>query len=385
MKKSISPLIPIDINNIALNENAYFYKLLKPLDKNDIFQIFTEAREDKNGLKAYESLIKVPLFEGGKNIGYYSLDIFHFFKKPTFFKNPVPGKFELKYAFYLIVEYKDYACILKKNISGTEKISKHIEKIDYKILAHYLISNKTKIEKIISNSINTAQNAIQRKTSEANDLQNVMSRFGISKQILSSLRIDNNGHKHTVSLNTSRINSFKLQADFEQVKNWIIDNLKLINIALHKLPESEFIKGFAEPIDFRSKIDELTPTYILLRFGPLKGEIESNSINRCYSIINGMETNVDLLKIINDNQKLYSIKYTKENLYESDDGNVRLKINEKSISIQIAEFKDIILEYNEDYSINLNQYINNGSHLLSILIKLTLYIPIVKYLETQNY
>lgn len=184
----------IDITNILLNENAYFYKAKKRVSKTNVLTLFREARDDKEAKRSYDSIIRQSLFEGGQEIAKYSLDIFDFHQKPSFLKEE-QDLWETKTAFLLLLEYRDYLVVFRKNISGVKTLKAIAEPIDYNVLANFYINDKSRFEKIISSSLNTADNAIQTKTSEAIDLQGVMTRFGASKQVISALRLDNNGEK----------------------------------------------------------------------------------------------------------------------------------------------------------------------------------------------
>ena len=360
---SKTPLQTIDIDNIILNENAYFFKLKNRLTKSSILKFFKLSLEDKkNASRKYQPKIREPFLDGNREIAKYSLDIFEFKTKPSFLKKPEQGKWEVKYGIFLIVEYSNYISVLKKYVSGISNLKSYIEPIDYTVLSHFVISQESKIEKIVASSMNTASNALQRKISEATDLKGIYSRFGASKQILNSIRVDNKGKKVTVMLNTSRINSFDLKQDFNDTIFWIVDVLRLIDRAYKNLPQSPFIDGFATPIKFESIIDTLTPTYLLLRFSDLKDDIEDDFIEKCYTKEGKKESDYDLQSLINNNERLHSLTEVSDNLYSN--GQFYAKINKSSITIRNDEFEGIYLRYEGGFETTLNQYINSGNQFI---------------------
>lgn len=351
----------ISLENILLNENAYFYKIKRQIELKDLSKLFSQGISDKQAKRKFKLKIRESLFDGSREVAKYSLDVFEFKTKPSFFKEPEPDKYELKYGFLLILEFRDYIGVIRKNVSGIKHLHSIAESIDYKVLSYFLVKNTSKFEKIVSSNMNTAENTIQIKTAEANDLKGIYSRFGASKQILNSIRLDNKGEKHTVALNTSRVNSFKLKNNFNVVLFWMIDMLKLIDQAFTALPASPFIDGFATPLKFEIAIKKLEPTYVLLRFGNLKSEIEQGNIEKCYIIDkDGKEVLIDILKYINENEKLYKLQKTNSHIYQN--GTLKVNINKQSISISDDDLKSIILDYGNGETLTVNQYINYGNN-----------------------
>lgn len=270
----------VEFNELLLNENAYFYKVKRRLLPRDVQMIFEESLRDKKGTRKFESKVRESFVHGASEIAKISLDIFEYKKRPSFLKKEVKGVFETKFGLFLIVEVGDFIAVIRKNVSGVDTFDSLVDKIDYNILTRFLLKENSKYEKLVTSNMNAASKAIQRKTSEADDLQGIFSRFGASKQILNSLRVDNEGHKSTVTINTSRVNSFNLQRDFDAIIVWMVNMVKLIRLALKNPPQSNFIDSFASPINFKDKISDLAPAYLLLRFGVLKDEIENGHIQR---------------------------------------------------------------------------------------------------------
>jgi len=346
----------IEYSQLLLNENAYFYKLKRKLSKTDIEIIFQECLDGKkSSKKIFESKVKEPYIHGSAELGKISLMVFEYKKRPSFLKKGAGNIFETKYGIFLIAEIRDLLAVIKKNVSGTKTFNSVVEKIDYNVLTHFLLTEKSKYEKIVSSNMNTASNSVQRKIAEADDLQGILSRFGASKQIINSLRVDNAGNKSTVTINTSRVNSFNIQAEFVETIVWMESMVKLIQLAFKgSHQKSNFINSFAIPIDFKSKIKELEPAYLLIRLGSLKDDIENGLIKKCYRL----ETNekVDFQKTILGKECLFKLESEDGILFKN--GPYKVRVRKELITLLVDDFKDIILEFDDDYKVALNRYIN---------------------------
>lgn len=348
----------INLENLILNENAYFYKKEKEITKNDITRFFKNSRDDKGAKKRYKSYIKEPfLDEKGNGIAVFSLDIFEYKTKPSFLKKEDSNLIEIKFGLFLIIENKDYIGLIRRNVSGIKSINDFIESVDYEILSKFLINEKSKFEKIVSNGMNTSDLALQKKVSEGKDLKGIYSRFGASKEILNSIRIDDDKEKYSIALNTSRVNSFNLKNDFRTVVYWVLIIIDLIEKANIELPHSGFLDAFAKPIKFDSIIDDLKPNYLLIRFSSLLDEIESGNIKESYVVDEkGVNNSIELKDVIKSNEGLFELTYSEKKKYESAD--IKVKINKNNISIYKNEFAKIHIEFQNGYSTTLNKYIN---------------------------
>jgi hypothetical protein len=352
----------IDVSNIVLNENAYFYKRKKRIVANDILTLFKQCLDDKSAKRTYTPILRQSLFEGSVEMAKYSLLIFEYTQKPSFLKEPT-NLWENKTGVFLILEHGEYLAVLRKNVSGIFNLKKLIEEIDYSILANFKVEDRSRFEKIVSNNLNTAENAIQTKTSEALDLKGVMSRFGISKQILSAVRLDNDGEKSSISLGTSRVSSLNIRGDFEPVLFWMVKTIKLIDKAYRLPRSSSFISGFAKPVEFEKEIKNLQPKFLFFRFYSIKDELDSGLISECYSLDEqGEKIVIDLLKIIEDNSTIFELTGVDNKTFKSDE--ITIRVNKKSISVKSPTFEGIYLEFEDGNPISLQEYINHKSHFI---------------------
>lgn len=162
---------PIDISNILLNENGYFYKKKKgKIAKADLEKLFRQCLDVKVANKSYVPVIRASLFESGKEIAKYSVLIFDYQQRPSFLKADAQ-LWETKTGLFVILEHLDYLALIRKNVSGAYHLYQIAEEIDYSILANFMVTNTIKFEKIISSNLNTAENATQTKSTEATDLK----------------------------------------------------------------------------------------------------------------------------------------------------------------------------------------------------------------------
>jgi hypothetical protein len=358
--ENISPekLSKVDLKNLVLNENAYFYKKNTKISASDIRSIFKDSRIEKNAKSRYKPYVKEPILDANsEKVAEFSLDIFEYRTKPSFLKKGDKNLEETKFGLFLVIETDDYLGLIRRNVSGIKKLKKSIDEVDYEILSKFLINEKSKFEKIVSSGMNTSDTALQSKVSESKDLKGIYSRFGASKEILRSIRIDDDEEKYSIALNTSRVNSFNLKNDFNIVIEWVLITIKLINKAYVELPHSGFLDAFAKPIKFESIINQIKPTYLLIRFSSLLDEIESGNIKEVYTVDHeGVIENVELKKIIKENEELIKLTQVNDIKYECD--NLSIRLNKNSISLYKKQFADINIEFHSGYVTTLNKYLN---------------------------
>lgn len=348
---------PIDISNILLNENGYFYKKKKgKIAKADLEKLFRQCLDGKAANKSYVPVIRASLFESGKEIAKYSVLIFDYQQRPSFLKADA-HLWETKTGLFVILEHLDYLALIRKNVSGAYHLYQIAEEIDYSILANFMVTNTSKFEKIISSNLNTAENATQIKSAEAIDLKGIMSRFSISKQIINAVRLDNSGEKSSITLNTSRVNSLNIRNDFEPALFWLIKIIKLIDGAYKSPRVNSFLAGFAKPLIFSTEIKKLQPQYLFLRFQSIKDALEAGLISEAFTEDDkGKKNKVDLVAFMDDNSKLFSLTMYDARTYTC--GDTSIKINLNTISFRDPAFQETRISFDGPESVSLQEYIN---------------------------
>lgn len=356
----------LDYHQLLVNENAYFYKVKRPLVKRDIELIFQEAVSHKKAIVKFETRLRESYIHGGKEIAKVSVLVYEFKKRPSFLTKDVKNTLEIKYGLFVIIESDDFIGTIRKNVSGIDSLYSLTEKIDHNTLARFQLGNKTKFEKIVTDNMNAASNAIHRKTSEGNDLKNTYSRFSASKQIIKRVRLEEDGKRTGISITTSRVNSFSVQKELEPSIIWIVEIIAKLKTAYKKLPSSNFIDSFATPVEFDSMIDDLTPSYLILRFDTLKDDIDDSRVVRIVNKVSGKK--VDLDKEIFAMERLYELKEDGANVFIN--GAIQARIRPKSIFVRAAGLSDLILKFENGSELTLNDYINRHHHFLIIFDKL---------------
>ena len=355
----------LDYSQILINENAYFFKLRRKLTRREIEVVFEESLKDKNGKRAFEPKLRESFVHGSREIAKISFDVFEYKKRPSFLTKDVQNVFELKFGIFLIIESNDLVAVVKKNVSGIKTFYALVDKIDYNVLVRFLLNADTKFEKIVTNSMNAASNSMHKKTNEAEDLQTTLSRFGTSKQIISAIRLANKENKSTVTVNTSRVNSFNVQNEFVPALLWMVKMMDLIRRAASAAPENHFIDSFAVPVNYEDIIDDLEPSYLVVRLDALKDEIDNGQIEKIYNA--KTKRKIDLNRDVLGFERLTPLTLDKTGAYIG--RGVKVKVRKESIGISIIPFKEIVLDFGNGYTTDLNTYVKIQSYFMIVFDK----------------
>ncbi|MCZ4696496.1 hypothetical protein DWB61_17720 [Ancylomarina euxinus] len=353
------------INNLTLNENAYFYKKIKKgiLSKNLIDTTFKEASSDKMGnylLRVIKSKTKV----NNKDVE-YSICVFKYPKKPSFIDEELKDWEEVKLAYIVIVDFENYIAVSKRNISGTKELSKKIFPLDYNTISSLFIDEDTAFEKISMNNMNISDNAVRSKSVEAVDLKESISSLGLQTYIPSNLRVSNDDDKVSLSLGSSRINKFGKKSNIVFFISWS-DNI-IDKIENFKASEN-FLTSFATPLDFEKENSSLKPIAILLLLTKLYDEYEANRIESTKLIFEEYEKEIDVISILNNFSRLMEVKEL-----VSDEGNsyfkilnpfvndLSLSINPKSITLRSSKLKKLMIKLTDGTELSIIDFFNRTS------------------------
>jgi hypothetical protein len=355
------------LNNILINENAYFYQNIDAINitRSKIEQVFRDASSIKTGnylLKIAKKEIQIH-----DNQVTYSLCIFRYETKPTFIDEKVDNWLEMKLAYLLIIEIEDYIIVSRKNISNIQNFIKQFYPLDYTILSTLFVSENTLLEKFSLKNLNISDKALREKSLEALDLRENFSSLGANNYMLSSLRVNNNNEKTSLMLGSSRINKFEKKTGIEQFCYW---SCSLINKIKSHIQHETFLSIFAEPQDYESMRNSLIPISILLIFNNLYEDFENNRITTTFIRINRLnrERRFDLIKYLKNFERLLLIEKEENSFKVTNEivNDLELKLNNKSITLQSPKLKNIMLRKDNGYDISLVDYINkSGSFLIN--------------------
>lgn len=215
------------LDKLLLNNNAYFYRRVKPFSRNKINQIFMAVSRDKMSNRYTLKEVLNVATVGNENF-YYSICVFKYTKKPSFLIESIEGIYETKYSFLLLAEYSDYIIVFKNNVSGLKLLKEHIEPIDYNIISRLFVEDETLFEKFYVSNMSTADNAIRNKSLESNNLKGTISRIGAPKQVIHNMRVVNDRERTSLSLNTSRINNLGDKKTLQDFFAWLVQVTKKI-------------------------------------------------------------------------------------------------------------------------------------------------------------
>ncbi|WP_432666790.1 hypothetical protein R9X47_10545 [Wukongibacter baidiensis] len=352
------------VNHLVLSENAYFYKRKEELTEEFIGRVFSYVSSEKELNEIRCQVIKC-INEELDII--YSLLIFDFESQPNFLSEDYTDAKEVKFAYLLIVEYKDYIIVSKRNISGLKEFYKKIENIDYKLLSRLFIDEKTFFNKFSLKNMDIADSALRNKVLESNDLRSSISTFSASRYILNNLRVSNEKEKMSLSLNTSRINKIGNKINITELFSWVISTVDKIESYEEK---NTYLDIFSEPIDFESVKESITPICVLFTMEELLNDLELDLIEKFMYKHNNREKNLSysvVEGIITKLSTFFEVEKIAKNRYKipnTIDKTLTLKVNKKSITISSSKLKRVVIKYDDEMEINMLEYMNRKSNFI---------------------
>lgn len=352
------------VNHLVLSENAYFYKQKEDLTEQFIGQVFSCVSSEKELNEIRCQVIKC--FKEELDI-IYSLLIFDFESQPNFLSEDYTDAKEVKFAYLLIVEYKDYIIVSKRNISGLKEFYKKVENIDYKLLSRLFIDEKTFFNKFSLKNMDIADSALRNKVLESNDLRSSISTFSASRYILNNLRVSNEKEKMSLSLNTSRINKIGNKINIFELFSWVISTVDKIEGYEEK---NTYLDIFSEPIDFESVKGSIAPICVLFTMEELLNDLELDLIEKFMYKHGDREKNLSytvIEGIISKLSTFFEVEEVGRNRYKipnTIDKTLTLKANKKSITISSSKFKRVVIKYTDEMEINMLEYMNRKSNFI---------------------
>ena len=358
------------LNNIILQENAYFYLKEKPgfLSKKLIKDTFIEASTDKQGRPLLEIIKEKKILKNGLEI-FYSILIFKYINKPSFINEMIDNWAEVKLAYICIIDFEEEIVVARRNISKVSNFLSNFEKLDYSLITSIYSKETTSFEKLSMNNMNISDRAIRQKSLESPNLQENIASFGLQGYILNNVRISNNEEKVALSVNSSRINQLGPKITFEDFLNWSSLTIKKIQ---EYTPKTSFLSSFATSIDYSKYKDELKPTSILIILSKLYKEFEEGKIIKCfYKIREGndiLKREINIMPILKHFEFLLEVQSTDEQYKIKNKivDDLILFFNDKSIKLRSKKLAKLYIEYESDFAIPILQVINwNSSYIIT--------------------
>lgn len=350
------------IENILINENAYFYENNEniQISNNKIIEVFRTVSSIKTGNYLLNS-IRLKL-TSNEDI-YYSICVFKYTTSPTFIENDIPNWEEEKLAYLLIVEIEDYLVISKKNISKLQDFLKQFKPLDYTVLSTLFVTEDTSFEKFSLKNLNISDRAVREKTIEAIDLKENFSALGANNYLLNSLRLKNNDEKISLMLNSSRINKFGKKNSIENFCFW---SKNLVCQIKNYTDTNTFLSIFAEPQDYETLKDELVPISILFNFSNIYTDFDKGIINKGivkYFIGDRevIDKEFNLIEFLSKFERLCKVNTNSVGVHlisNMTSNDLEIKLNDKSITIRSQKLKNVKLIQDNGNEISILDYIN---------------------------
>lgn len=379
--------------NLFLTKSIYFYKyndysLKKSMRENLIRQILDLAT--KNAIKS-QNLILDKFRETFHNFHdiKYSIRIFltdrpvYFLEETSVTANAEERAFfsQLKdkiHAYIILIEYKDYICILKKSCADISSITEEsLTLIDLHALGK-IFTEDAKYKKMAFKLITSSNRDVNSKILHAYDLKGALPLYGAGRSIVSGFQVSNKGTLSSIT-STGRFTENAQRSRLGNIFQWI-------KIQVDKLEESKdsvnsFLKNFAKKVNLENLPGDVIPDSLMIDSSRLSELIENLSSDIVYKkdennflILNDHSKKIlfgrleNLFPIKNkDNyyviEKIYTVKpygdkykiFRKSNLNENENEN-KLNMNLKSITFSIDLLKRLYI-YENGEKVNLNKFI----------------------------
>lgn len=283
-------------------------------------------------------------------------------KKPTVFELEFdPGEVwhEKRFAYLLVIEYKGYVAIQKKDIGDIRNLRKALIPIDYNILCKVLDDKKTVYKRFGMNNLDISDKAMRSKALEAEDLKPVFSTLGASNYELSNYRITNKQGAFSIGLDSSKINHLQTRVTFSDYLNWckyIIDKIEKTS----DKDVNNYLSIFATPIDYKQEYDagNLNARYLLVSLYKLNDEKWIESIRE-----EDTRAEVQLKEICDLFSKSIKLEDSGGGKYSkvlADGKKVEVTVRENGITFSCDWMKGIHLCGKADDVILLDYVVENG-------------------------
>lgn len=340
------------IDNIIINESAYFYKLISRLNKNRIQNLFREVSKNRTGNYLLNEIRKV------KNGVTYSTCIFKIKKHPSFLDDRITDEYEVKYAYLLIAEYNSFVIVNKLNIGTIDSLKVVVEEIDYSVISRLYIDDSTLFEKFSMQNMNLSDRALRSKSLEAINIRDSFSSLGANRYILNNLRLQNNG------IDTYSLTPAKSKISKGGKRNYIVsfsDWVKSVVEAIENYEEKDtFLDVFAQPIDFAINIKDLNPIGVLFDFSRLLDEVRVGKTKIFYRNETGKTREISSDRFQKRFSRLFEVddSYTDPNSYKLDSSlsdDLYMVKNRKTLQVSSKKLSRLIFD-RESGEMNLPTY-----------------------------
>lgn len=360
------------MDEFEFSENAYFFKMNEGVDMGKVIKnLFHSIDKNREGDVYWEEK-RVP---NHTIVGMtYSFKAFKRRLLPPCFKKEKPPKeiyYDRKFAYLLVVEYKNYVVVLKRYIPTIKELRDVVRPIDYNVLCNMLVENNTVFKRFNMSNLDIADYAMRSKVVEAENLKAVFSTIGANNFALNSMRIDNGGKDFSLALNLSKVNQYGKKTDFATLSQWfkqIIDKIEISN----KEDVAGYLSIFASPVDYKKEFEagNLKAKIVLISLYELFKDDLVDSITQNIKKTDGttevVERNIgdicglfkEALDLDDDGGGKYHATI------DGGNGTVEVKVHDNGIAFASKWCKDITLHFKDTGEYpdqQLDEYIRDNS------------------------
>lgn len=368
------------MRKFEFSENALFFKLKEGRSITDVIidHVFTDALNVERDGDIYDDRRR-KRFYMARNMK-YSFLAFVRKVKPTCFKEEARVEdrwWERKFAYLLIVEFKNYVAVIKSNIKSIRKLRSEVDAIDYNVLCRVLSDSETVYKRFGMNNLDISNYAMRSKVLEAENLKSVFSTIGANNYALGNYRLKNKDGTYSVALDQSKINQLNDNTAFSGLMLWLKWIIGKIETNEGKEIDN-FLSVFATPIDYRKEYaaGNLRAKYILVSLYRLYNEKWINRIKIKRTISGRKPKHVKISK-----EKVCSFFEKAMELQDDGDGNysceiadgikIQIIVRARGISFMCDWMKDITLyskSSSEAIQMSLYEYVM-GNGLYTIMFQ----------------
>lgn len=336
-------------DHLVLNENAQFFKRNRKIPKKAVEQLFSYVSRKKVGrvpIKTIRTLVEAD----GKN-AHYSMLFFKEAKPVSFLDETHPDWQEEKFCYLIIIEYKNFLAIIKRNIAGLGQFTnQNLTPIDYQVLSRLFLSERTEYQALSLQNIDVSEYSTRNKSVRANDLRKSLSPFGTHRYIVSRMQVTDGVEDVALTFNTSRINKSGRKSYFEDLITSVIRTTDKIKAFVNR---TTFLDSFATPVKFEDRAPTLYPIGVLFLWGELQEMIENGKLVGITISRDDDERNISgatVLRFLKKFNRLLTVKkvdpssrfFTVEKIF---DDQTFLAVNRKSIRIRSHFLRSITLRF----------------------------------------
>jgi len=354
----------VEISDLILTENAYFYRKQHELGVDVIESIFDNVIREK---EAQETILRITRQVFAVEEILASCLVFRFSDSPSFVDSRIVDLQETRYGYLLLLESDEFIIISRRNAPGLRILYKYVQELEYEVVAGLYVSDQTLFERFHMQNMDFADAAMRSRTLEALNLQESLPILSTQRYVLKSMRLTNNYDRMAIAISTSRINRIGARHQFSELLEWIKTVVKRIK---EYTPHRSFINSFPEPIDFESTISTCTPRGILFTLDNLVEEFEKGRVRSVSYVVADSRKFViptdgflrglgEFARYITIGKNLSTLKRRAYSIPNITDKTLRIYINRKSIVLWGKKMKKVSLLFDPgDYERGLLEYMN---------------------------